>query len=94
LTQLLCDVDIAAHRSPVTIVNDNQGTIALYENRVHHQRSKHINIKHHFVRDEYRQGKINVMYMYMPSKDMIADIFTKPASKHKLSKFKNLLFGK
>jgi hypothetical protein len=92
LTQLLCDVDHNTHCEPVTIYDDNQGAIALAENPVHHQRSKHIDIKYHFIRDICMKGKINVVYL--STEEMVADIFTKPVSKVKLIKFKDLLFGK
>ena len=91
LTQLLNDLDRDVQYQPVTIFDDNQGAIALVENPVHHQRSKHIDIKYHFVRDERSQGKIDVVYI--PSKDMVADIFTKPVTRHQLDKFNKFLFG-
>jgi hypothetical protein len=92
LTQLLHDIDKNCQYEPVTIFEDNQGAIALVENPVHHQRSKHIDIKYHFIRNECNRGKIDVVYL--PSEDMIADILTKPASKYKLDQFKDFLFGK
>ena len=92
LTQLLNDIDVNCQYEPVTIFDDNQGAIALVENPVHHQRSKHVDIKYHFIRTEVIRGKINVVYL--PSEDMIADIFTKPASRYKLSRFKDCMFGK
>jgi len=62
----------------VTIFDDSQSAIALAKNPVNHQRSKHIDIKYHFVRDEYNAGKINIVYL--PTADMITDMFTKPVS--------------
>lgn len=92
LTQLLCDMDTNCQYEPVTIFEDNQGAIALVDNPVHHQRSKHIDMKYHFIRDECHRGKINVVYM--PTSDMVADIFTKPSSKYKFNQFHDVLFGK
>ena len=77
LTQVLCDIDQNTQHEPVTIFEDNQGAIALVNNPVHHQRSKHIDIKYHFIRDVCDKGKINVVYL--PTDEMVADIFTKPA---------------
>jgi len=79
------------HCEPVTIYEDNQGAIALAQNPVHHQRSKHIDIKYHFIRSECSRGKVNVVYL--PSSDMVADILTKSVSKDKLRQFKSALFG-
>ena len=94
LTQLLHDIDIDGdcQFEPVTIFGDNQGAIALIENPVHHQRSKHIDIKYHFIRTEFNRGRIRIGYM--PSEDMVADIFTKSVSRFKLIKFRELMFGK
>ena len=64
---------------------DNQGAIALARNPVGHQRSKHIDIKYHFVRLEIQRGCIQLEYVQ--SEHNIADIFTKPANKVKLGKF-------
>ena len=91
LSQLLHDMHANCHDQPVTIYEDNQGAIALVENPVHHQRSKHIDIKYHFIRTECNRGKINVVYV--PSSDMVADILTKSASKDKLRQFTSVLFG-
>ena len=61
------------------IHGDNQGAIALSKNPVHRQRSKHIDVKYHFIRDALREGKIVIVYC--PSEDMVADILTKPVTK-------------
>jgi len=92
LTQLLHDIDRDCQYEPVIIFDNNQGAIALVENPVHQQRSKHIDIKYHCVRTKFIQGKINVVYL--PSEDMVADIFTKSVSRHQLNKFEDFLFGK
>jgi hypothetical protein len=92
LTPLLHDIDNRDRYESATLFGDNQGAIALVKNPVHHQRSKHIDIKYHFVRDEYSRGKIDIVYL--PSEQMVADIFTKPASKFKLDQFRDFMFGK
>ena len=70
---------------------DNQGAIAIAKNPVKHQRTKHISIKYHFIRDEI--SKRNVEVSYIPSEFNIADLFTKPTSSIKLKKFFNKLMG-
>jgi hypothetical protein len=90
ISHLISDLDRKCQFKPVTLFSDNQGAIALVKNAVYHQRSKHIDIKFHFIRDEYCKGNIDIMYL--PTEDMIADIFTKPVSKFKLVKFKNFIF--
>ena len=77
--------------SPTRIFGDNQGSIALVKNPVNHEKTKHIDIKHHFVREKFSQGIIDIMYI--PTNDNIADLTTKPATKVKLTKFHQQLFG-
>jgi hypothetical protein len=44
-------------------------------NDVHHSRSKHIDIRYHFIRDEIRSGRVQVEWV--PSDRQLADILTK-----------------
>lgn len=87
LKQLLKDMSIEC-KAPVNIFVDNQGAIALAKNPIHHQRSKHIDIKYHFIRGEIENK--NIILNYIPTEENIADIFTKPISKFKLNKFLNI----
>ena len=64
---------------------DNLGSIALAQNPVNHQRSKHIDIKYHFIRNEISEGIVKLHYI--PSNNNLADIFTKPFTKIKLNSF-------
>lgn len=61
------------------------------KNPVCRQRSKHVDIKYHFVRSAHTEGKISIEYC--PTADMIADILTKPVTKAKFENFKRYLFG-
>jgi transposase InsO family protein len=54
---------------------DNQSAIALAQNDVHHGRSKHIDLRHHFIRDEIASGRITLQWV--SSQDQVADILTK-----------------
>lgn len=45
-----------------TIYCDNQGAKLLSESPVFHSRLKHIDIRHHFVRDAVREGKVNIIH--------------------------------
>ena len=49
--------------------------IALARNPVHHARSKHIDIQHHFVREKIESKEIEISYM--TTDEMIADALTK-----------------
>jgi hypothetical protein len=61
------------------IHSDSQGSIALSKNPEHHARSKHIDIRHHFVREQVAAG--TVALQYVSTNDMIADVLTKALSK-------------
>ena len=66
----------------VVLFNDNQGAGELVKNPIFHSRTKHTDIRHHFIRDAYEQQKIEPKYMR--TEDMTADILTKAlfAPKH------------
>ena len=55
-----------------TILEDNQSAICLAKNQSIHGRTKHIDIKYHFIRDAVEAGKIKLVYC--ASEDMIADM--------------------
>ncbi|KAK3892691.1 hypothetical protein Pcinc_003483 [Petrolisthes cinctipes] len=84
LRQLYSDMN-GCDKEAVSLYVDNQGALALAKNPVHHQRSKHIDIKYHFIRSEIEQGIID--FRYIPSEENISDMFTKPATKNKMVKF-------
>ena len=92
LRQLCIDVKVSINGDSVLIHVDNQGAINLAKNPVHHQRLKHIDIKYHFVRSEIQTGKLSLNYV--PPEENLADIFTKPVSIGKLSKFRSVMLGK
>ncbi|GKA82156.1 retrovirus-related pol polyprotein from transposon TNT 1-94 [Tanacetum coccineum] len=60
----------------IPIMCDNKGAIDLSKNPVQHSPSKHIKIRHHFLRDNVQKGNISIEKV--SSKDNIADILTKP----------------
>ncbi|KAG5325753.1 COPIA protein, partial [Pseudoatta argentina] len=67
----------------ITLYSDNIGAIKLAENPVFHNRSKHIDVRHHFVRGIVDNGEIELSYK--STEDMAADILTKglPGLKHR-----------
>jgi hypothetical protein len=62
--------------SGITVYEDNQGAIALAKNPEFHKRTKHIDIRYHFVREKVESGQ--VLLEYCPTQEMLADIMTKP----------------
>ena len=75
LSRLLSDIK-APPQTPILIKEDNQGTIAIARNPVSHSRTKHIDIKFHYVREALEDGIIDLIYC--PTEKMTADILTKP----------------
>ena len=68
-------------KTPILIQEDNQGTIAMSNNPVAHARSKHIDVKYHYIREAKENGQIIVKYC--PTESMVADILTKPLPRSK-----------
>lgn len=64
---------------PTTIYCDNQGAIQLTINHAQHKRTRHIEIKYHYVRDLESTGQIVISKMH--TTNMIADLLTKIVSK-------------
>lgn len=73
---------------PVSIYEDNQSCIKM-SNTLETKRSKHIDVKHHFVRQCVNDNKIKLFYV--PTSDQIADIFTKPLAAPKFKNFRDKL---
>ena len=65
----------------VNIYNDNQEALKFSENNVHHARTKHIDIKHHFLRDCVKNDEFTIKYL--STEEMIADMLTKPLARKK-----------
>jgi hypothetical protein len=63
----------------VVVFNDNQGAGKLTENSVYHARSKHIDVRYHFIRDAVKKHPIKILYL--PTEKMIADVLTKALPK-------------
>lgn len=85
LSDFCCKSDV-----PFTLNCDNQSAISLIENPVKHSRSKHIDIKYHFIRDHFCKGILKVSYVC--TDENLADIFTKALPRVKLEYFVKFLF--
>ncbi|KMQ88472.1 retrovirus-related gag-pol polyprotein [Lasius niger] len=75
--------------STLKIFNDNNGARKLAENPVFHARTKHIDVRHHFVREVLNSGILKIEYA--PTEIMPADILTKGLPKPKHEKCIDLL---
>ncbi len=78
IRRLLSDLG-ACPKEPTILMEDNQGAIAISKNPVSHARTKHIDIKFHFVREAVKEGIISLTYC--PTEKMTADLLTKPLTR-------------
>lgn len=81
LRQLLIDLDIPCTEA-TTIFEDNQGCIKLVCVGKMNARNKHIDIRHHHLRDLQTKGIMDLKYC--STDEMLADVMTKPLNRHKL----------
>lgn len=70
---------------PTTLFCDNQSAIQLALNESYHPKTKHIDVRHHFIRDNILSNKITLKSI--STSQMVADILTKPLANTKLSQF-------
>ncbi|KAI0992696.1 hypothetical protein K3495_g15489 [Podosphaera aphanis] len=89
IAQILRDMGypqyVAKNAITVQTRGDNQGAIHLVKNPVLSERSKHIDISYHFIRDLAEKQRIAVEYI--PTDEMIADGLTKPLPRNGFQKF-------
>ncbi|KAJ0389139.1 hypothetical protein ATCC90586_010323 [Pythium insidiosum] len=76
LKAFMCELGEHSEKDAVVVLEDNQGAIALAKNPEFHKRTKHIDIRYHFVRENVETG--NIELQYCPTQDMLADLLTKP----------------
>ena len=72
-----------------SIFCDNQSCVKLSENPVFHDRSKHIEIKNHYIMDIVQRGAVKLLYVV--TDEQIADVLTKPLARVKFEYFRERL---
>ena len=70
LTELRVPID-----EPIRLCCDNQAAISIAKNPVHHDRTKHVEIDRHFIKEKV-EGRL-IELIYTPTSSQIADILTK-----------------
>jgi hypothetical protein len=90
LRHLLGELEYAGpYICPVIVNGDNQGSLYLAENPQYHQKTKHIEVQYHYIRQEVKAR--NIALNYVPTDQMAADGLTKPLNREKHMRFVNLL---
>jgi hypothetical protein len=69
------------------VVVDNKSTISLVKNPVHHDRSKHIDVIYHMIREYEQTGQIAVDFIR--TEEQLGDILAKPLCKIKFKELCN-----
>ena len=85
LERLLAEM-VEREPEKVMLFVDNKAAISLSNNPVHHERSKHIDIRYHFIRECVEEGKVKVKHV--ASNDQLADLLTKPLGRVKFEELR------
>ena len=81
--------EIGYKLGPLPVCSDNQGAIFISSNPITERRSKHIDVRYHYVRELVEDKKIEVFYISTDNNP--ADLFTKNLGHIKFSKFREML---
>jgi hypothetical protein len=81
--------DFGYNLSKVPLLCDNESAIRLADNPVEHSHTKHIDIRHHFLRDHQQKGDIDVYHI--STENQLADIFTKPLDEKRFCRLRSEL---
>jgi hypothetical protein len=81
--------DFGYNLSKVPLLCDNESAIRLADNPVEHSHTKHIDIRHHVLRDHQQNGDINIYHI--STENQLADIFTKPLDEKTICRLRSVL---
>ena len=78
--------DYGIHLKQVPLYCDNESAIKIANNPVQHSKTKHIEIRHHFLRDHVMKEDIDIIHVN--TEEQLADIFTKPLDEKRFCKLR------
>jgi hypothetical protein len=87
MKQSLLDYGVVLDRVP--LLCDNESAVKIANNPVQHSHTKHIDIRHHFLRDHISKG--DIVLCGVRSEEQLADIFTKPLDENTFCRLRSEL---
>ena len=82
-------LDFGVKFNEILLLCDNESAVKIASNPVQHSKTKHIDIRHHFLRDHV--NKRDIKMDGIGTEDQFADIFTKPLDENRFCKLRNEL---
>ena len=91
LKRVLGELKLPGKLTKIPLFNDNMGAAALAKNPEYRSRTKHIEVRWHWIREVYQQGVIELPYT--ATGENLADGFTKPLGSEKFRVFSGSIVG-
>lgn len=88
LQRMLKELKLATD-SPIKIKGNSKSAIAMVENPIYHERTKHVEIDKHFIKEKIDMGIIDLAHI--PAQLQVDDVFTKPLARALLEEFRSKL---
>ena len=82
-------MDSGVKLEKVPLYCDNTSAINLTKNPIQHSKTKHIEIRHHFIRDHIEKGDIEIVFV--KTENQLADLFTKSLARDRFNKLRTEL---
>jgi hypothetical protein len=83
-------VDLFRHVLDSIVIHcDNESCVKLSKNPVFHEKSKHIEIKYHYIREMVQRKE--VLVKYLPTDEHVVDVLIKPLTRMKFEYFRDRL---
>jgi len=82
-------IDYGVKLEKVPLYCDNTSAINLTKNSIQHSKTKHIEIRYHFIRDHIQKGDIEIMFV--KTENQLANLFTKPLARDRFNKLRTEL---
>ena len=82
-------LDYGVRLSKVPLYCNNTSVINLTKNRIQHSKTKHIDIRHHFICDHVQKGDCEIQFV--KNENQLANLFTKPLARDRFNKLRTEL---